>query len=114
MSDNEVLARWKAERRPAAKSHCEWIVVFMVLLFVGTILAAHITFSLLWRRPPEAPIERLLSPARREQIGRCFEIGDALGLVIYKAQMNNLRYVGHPYLFEGERARLALEMEKCR
>lgn len=110
---DDLIARWRTERVQIKPPDAWGRVAFCILVVVGTALAAHITFSLLWRRPPEQPIERLLSPERRTQIEQCFEIGDALGLVIDKAQMNVQRYAGHPYLFEGQRARLALQLVEC-
>ena len=110
--NDDILARWRAERRLPEPPDA-WGRVALWLLLLGAVpLVAHITFSLVFRRPPEKPIERLLTPAQRVQIERCREIGKdfqvALGM-----SLKGLRGTTHPYLHEAQRARLALALREC-
>ena len=109
---DDLLARWRAERRQPEPPDAWGRVAFWLLAVAGTCLAAHVTFSLVFRRPPEQPIERLLTPAQRVQIEECKEIGKDFQVAL-GVSLEGLRGTTHPYLHEAQRARLALALREC-
>ena len=107
-----MIARWRAARHPFEPPDAWGRIAFWLLLVAGISLAAHVTFSLVLRRPPEAPIERLLTPAQRVQIEECKEIGKDFQVAL-GVSLEGLRGTTHPYLHEAQRARLALALREC-
>ena len=113
-NDDPLFARYRAEpqrqpRRPVRWPHrLFWLVLAFPWLSVCTVLLTW--FHLM--KPTAEPSLPHLTPAQRERIERCFEIGAEYREVL-GSSLSGLRGSTHPYLHEAQRARLALLMREC-